>query len=523
MKGRDSIVRSTGIISAATVASRVLGLVRDSMIASAFGKALTVPFFTAFIIPNTLRKLFAEGALSAAFIPVFTECLHREGQERAARLGASVFKVLFLTLLIVSVLGSLFAPQIVQVLPHDGTGPADKDLTADLLRIMFPYILLIGLCAATMGMLNTLGRFFAPAFSPALLNIAMIAAILLGGLCVTDHSRIEILAAGVLAGGALQLLIQIVPLQRLMPLHLLRSAFWDPLMKRVLWLMAPLIFGQAITEVNILVSTYFAWTIPGAVSYLFYANRIVQFPLGVFAIAIATAAFPRLSRDAISREDSRKAVADTAIYALGKILFIMLPSAAGIAILGRDIFGAILNRGAFLREGSLEPTYLCALAYCAGLPFFASVKIIVSAFYARQNTRTPTLVGLLTVLCNLTLVILLRKPLGAAGLALATTLSSCLSFFVLTHILRGRLQVRLFLPIGGYFFRSALSALIMSAGLWAAGLLLPAPESRFLLYLLRLGILLPLGMGLYGLASWWIQRDEARVIWKALSQRILKR
>jgi putative peptidoglycan lipid II flippase len=269
-------------------------------------------------------------------------------------------------------------------------------------------------------------------------------------------------------------------------------------MKRVLWLMAPLIFGQAITEVNILVGAYFAWTIPGAVSYLFYANRIVQFPLGVFGIAIATAAFPRLSRDAIGQEDSRKAVADTVIYALGKILFIMLPSAAGIAILGRDIFGAILNRGAFLREGSLEPTYLCALAYCAGLPFFASVKIIVSAFYARQNTRTPTLGGLLTVLCNLTLVILLRKPLGAAGLALATTLSSCLSFFVLTRILRGRLQVPLFLPLGGYFLRSALSALIMSAGLWAAGFLLPAAENRFLLYLLRLGILLPLGMGLYG-------------------------
>ena len=509
MKDRDSLIRSTGVISASTIASRVLGLVRDSLIAATFGKSLTVPFFTAFIIPNTLRRLFAEGALSAAFIPVFTESLQREGRERAARLGSSLLKVLFLWLLVVSILGVALAPQIVELLPHKEVAAEQRVLTVQLLRLMFPYILLIGLSAATMGMLNSLGKFFAPAISPALLNIAMIGSILLGGIGLSGSGLIRALAAGVMLGGLFQFLVQFFPLERRMPLHLLSTPFWDERLKRVLWLMAPLAFGQAITEVNILISTYFAWTIPGAVSYLFYANRIIQFPLGVFGIAIATAAFPRLSRDAVQQEDSRRAVADTAVYALKKILFIMLPSAIGILLIGRDVLGAILNRGAFLREGSLAPTYACAFYYALGLPFFASVKIIVSAFYARQNPRTPTVVGALVVVVNIALIVLLKGPLGAGGLALATTLASGLNLGILTAILGRRLRQPIVRRLGG-------------AAVAGVGALLPEAGDRFLDYFLRLFVLLPVGMGTYAAFSWILQREETESILGALTKKLAR-
>jgi len=519
MKDRDSLVRSSGIISAATLGSRVLGLVRDNLIATFFSKSLTVPFFTAFLIPNTLRRLFAEGALSAAFIPVFTECLQKEGRERAARLGSSLLKVLFLWLLLVSILGTVFAPQIVQLLPTEEAGAGQVTLTVQLFRIMFPYILLIGLSAATMGMLNSLGKFFAPAISPALLNAAMIGSILAGGIWLTDAPLIRVLAFGVLLGGVLQFLVQVVPLERRMPLGLGRSPLWDPKLRRVLWLMLPLAFGQAITEVNILISAYFAWTIPGAMADLFYSNRIIQFPLGVFGIAIATAAFPRLSRDAVQEEGRRRAVADTLTYTLAKVFFIMLPSAVGIVVLGRDVIGAILDHGAFQREGSLAPTFACAISYAVGLPAFASVKIIVSAFYARQDTRTPTAVGAVAVAANILLIILLKGPLGAAGLALATSLASYLSLLILTGILTGKLHLPVFRRLGAPLLRSGLCALLMGLGVWAVGTLLPEPGGRFALYLLRLAVLLPLGTTLYLLSSWFVQREETKVIIRAFAER----
>jgi putative peptidoglycan lipid II flippase len=513
MKGHSSLVRSTGVIAGATVASRILGLVRDSLIAGTFSKALTTPFFTAFILPNTLRRLFAEGALSAAFIPVFTECLEKEGRERAARLGAAVLKVLGLWLVLVSALGVLFAPEIVRILPGEHSTPEMDQLTVALLRIMFPYILLIGLSAATMGMLNSLGKFFAPAISPALLNVAMITSILLGGVWLAPDRLVKVLAVGVLAGGVLQFLIQILPLNKKLPLPVLGPPLWDPLLSRVLWLMLPLIFGQAITEVNIMISTYFAWTLPGAVSYLFYSNRIIQFPLGVFGIAVATATFPQLSRDAVQAEGSRKAVADTLVYALGKILFIMLPSAVGVILVGRDVLGAILNHGEFLKEGSLDPTFRCAMAYAVGLPAFASLKIFVSAFYARKNTRTPTIVGAVAVIFNIIFILLLKDPLGAAGMALATTLASLVNLSFLAVLLRLRLRVSFFRKLLGLGLRSGVTAFVMGLALYGTTFLLPPAQAKFLAYLLRLGVMVPVGVLVYGGLSFLIQPEET---WEVL-------
>ena len=522
MKDRDSLLRSTSVISVATIASRVLGLVRDALIASTFGSALRVAFLTAFIIPNTLRRLFAEGALSAAFIPVFTECLARDGRGRAAALGASLLKVLFVFLLLISLLGSFFAPQIFQLLPEGKVAPEYKQIAIQLLSLMFPYILLIGLSAVTMGMLNSLGKFFAPAISPALLNLAMIGSILLGSIWFSGESLIRVLAVGVLLGGCLQFLVQYFPLQNRLPLHLLHTPLWDPKLNRVLTLMLPLIIGQAITEINILISTGFAWKIQ-ATDFLFFSNRVIQFPLGVFGIAIATATFPRLSRDAVQQAESRKAVADTAVYALRKILFIMIPSAVGLILVGRDILGAIFDHGKFHTDASLGPTYQCALYYSLGLPAFAMVKIIVSAFYARQNPHTPMLIGAISVFINIILIFLLIGPLQAGGLALATTLASYVNLSILTVILSARLDHPIFRRLIPDLGRSGLCSLLMAIGIGVVGMLLPEPQGRFVLYLLRILILLPLGMMIYALFSWRIQPDETRMILQAFRDRLKKK
>jgi putative peptidoglycan lipid II flippase len=519
MKTHDSLVRSSTVVSLATLASRILGLVRDHVIFSAFAVGLTNPFFVAYTIPNTLRRLFAEGALSAAFIPVFTESLQREGLERAARLGASLLKMLFLCLLVVAIAGSLLAPQIVSLLPSGKVVEGQEQIASQLLRIMFPYILLIGLAAATMGMLNSLGKFFAPAISPALLNVAMISFVFFGSFWFKDQALIEVLAYGVLLGGLLQFLVQIIPLQRRLPLGLVSAPLWDPRLRRVLWLMVPLAFGQAVMQFNVLISMAFAYKI-NAAPHLFCANRIIQFPLGVLGIAIATATFPRLSRDAVDLERAHQSVADTTVYSLKKIFFIMLPSAAGLILVGRDVIGAIYDHGEFHRAGGLEPAYFCAVFYSFGLPAFAAVKIVVSAFYARQEPKTPTITGAFVVVANVIFILLFIGPLGPGGLALATTLSAYLNLSVLTIILTHRLERPILSRLAGSLGRALFCCLLMSAGLAAAARFLPRPDGDFLLYVLRIAILFPLGLILYAIASRFFQRQEYDAILGAFMKKL---
>lgn len=519
MTERHSLVRSTTIIAIATMGSRVLGLVRDTLMAACFGIAVTDPFIIAFRIPNTLRRLFAEGALSAALIPAFSHCLEREGMESAARLGGSLLKVLFFWLVFISVLGILLAPVIVQILPSDPEKPQIDELTIELLRIMFPYILLIGLSAAAMGMLNCMGKFFIPAFSPALLNLGMIGSIVLGVLFVSETAQIRVLAYGVIFGGILQFLVQYFPLRKRMGIGLRQTPLWDPRLAQVLWMMLPLAFGQAITEINVLVDTYFAKTIEGANTYLFFSNRLVQFPLGVFGIALATAAFPRLSRDAVQLENSHQAVADTLVYTLRKILFIMLPSAAGLILVGRDMVGAIFGHGAFQAEGSLHPTYVCTVYYAFGLPAFASVKVVVSAFYARKDAKTPALVGTLAVIANCILDMTLIGPLLYGGLAFATTLASYLNLLLLMSLLGTKIHLPLFRRLAGDVLRGLACCGIMALGVLAVNQILPAASGRFVLYIIRLAVLLSVGGGLYSLSSWYIQREETLIIMEAFTER----
>lgn len=519
MKSHSSLVRSSGVIAFATLCSRILGLVRDQAIAAIFTRSLSVPFLTAFIIPNTLRRLFAEGALSSAFIPVFGETLHTNGRERAAQLGASMLKLLFLFLLLVSILGCLFSPQIIRLISEeDQITPEEGLMAIRLMRIMFPYILLIGLSAVVMGMLHTFGRFFPSAISPVLLNVAMISAMILAVLMLTPTQGVVLLSCGVLLGGALQLLVQFLPLRREISLKLLSAPLVDPAVKKVILLMVPLIFGQAIHQINVLVSAAFAWRI-FATDYLFFSNRIVQFPLGVFGIAIATAAFPRLSQDAVDRENYREQMAQTLLYSLRKIFFVMLPSAIGLLVIGRDVIGLIFDHGKFHQEGSLEPTVLCALFYAVGLPAFACVKVTVSAFYARQAPLYPVAAGALSVVMNVIFILLFIGPLGAGGLALATTLSSTINFLVLIVLLGGLLNTPLIRQLLSPLLRCSLCAVLMGGVVALVASVLPDTTGKTTIYLLRVAVLLPIGLLAYFGFSWLFQREETRAIIEAFARR----
>lgn len=430
------LFRSTGAIAVGTVISRVLGLVRDNVVLTLFPVALTDPFFVAFRIPNTLRRLFAEGALSSAFIPVFARARYEDSGQDTARFAGALSRFLFALLAVVSVFGIVFAPQVVRLLaPGFTDDPAMEGTTIRLTRIMFPYILLIGLAALSMGMLNSIGRFFLPAVASAFLNLAIIAAAAGSLLAYRGRPSITWVAWGVILGGALQWLSQWIDLRYRIRVPLLRGPWWHPRIRDVAALFLPAVLGQAVMQINILVDTYFASHVPGGNTYLYAANRIMQFPLGVYGIAVATAAFPRLS--GLAARGEKESFLATFDKAVRGVIFILTPCAVGLLLFGRDAIGLLFEHGKFAAEGSLEPTLWALWAYVAGLVVFALVKVTVSAFYAVSDTRWPLWTGVVAVAANVILdAVLVRTFLRHAGLALATTLSSCVNLILLLLLLR---------------------------------------------------------------------------------------
>jgi putative peptidoglycan lipid II flippase len=440
-RGSSGLIRSTGVISAATMISRVLGFVRDSLIASVFPIQVLDPFLLAFRIPNTLRRLFAEGALSAAFVPVFVQALKRDSESEIRAFAGAIFRVVFLVLLAVSLLGVVFAPQINGFLGQ-GFG-ADSDLvrlTVSLGRIMFPYILFVGLAALAMGMLNALGRFFVPALSPTFLNLSMIAGILLSGWWGKGNARITWVAWAVLWGGLLQCLAQWLDLRGRLSISVFEPKLSHPRIREVAALFLPAVFGQAAMQINVLVDSYFACTVPGANTYLYYANRLMQFPLGVYGIAVATASFPRLSGHvAVGDEEEYGRTLSRSFRAL---YLVMIPASFGLFFFGNDITGLLFNHGRFAREGSLYPTVTALWAYSAGLLIFALVKVAASALYAMNDTKRPMLAGFACIGANVVLdAVLIQTRLRHTGLALATTVSSGVNLALLLFFLGRRVSL----------------------------------------------------------------------------------
>lgn len=431
------IARRAVTVAGTTLISRVLGFVRDLITAFALGAGLFADaFFVAFRIPNLLRSLFAEGSLTMAFIPTFSRVRAEEGDARAQEMARSVLAWLTVILSAITLLAILFAPQLTELIaPGFSKNPQLLETTASLLRICFPYIVFISGVGLCMGILNAMDHFFAPAFAPCILNIGFICAALIGWRL--GFNVAYALAWGVLVSGLGQFLFQQPYLTR-------RGFSWfgpwrwlDPAVVRMGKLMLPSVLGSAVYQINLLLGTLLASFLPvGSISYLYYADRLVQFPVGVFGLAVSTAALPSLSRLAAAGDmDEFRTVIRTSMRLS---LFISLPAMMGLVALAAPLIGLLFGRGAFGPD-AIHATSAALVAYGVGLPAIALVRPLVGAFYALENTRVPVLVAALCVAVNILLGFGLMQVMAHVGLALAVSVASYVNVGLLSLLLRRRL------------------------------------------------------------------------------------
>ena len=430
---KKTLLGSVGTVSAATAFSRVLGLVREQVMAFYFGAGMaTDAFVTAFRIPNLLRDMFAEGALSAAFVPVFKEKLINEGKQNAFKLADIVITLILLVVGIIVLLGILAAPAIVYIIANGFTADPEKfNLTVNMTRIMMAYLLLVSLSATVMGMLNSFGKFGIPALSPALFNIGTVVTVI--ALYHYLETPIYTLAIGVLVGGVGQLIIQLPLLFKIGYRFRLCFSFLDGGLKKVVKLITPIIIGLSAGRINILVSTLVAsFLVEGALSYLNYSYRLMHFPLGVFAVAIGTVALPNVSEMVARKEydNLNKTFAET----IGTNFFVIIPSAVFLALMGHQVVELIFQYGAFDIIAS-ERTSLALLHYSYGLIGFAAVRVIVPFYYAFGDSKLPMKISIFAVVINLVLYYPLIKLVGFAGLAAATSIAGLINFGLLLYFL----------------------------------------------------------------------------------------
>ncbi len=438
MSEKHAISKRAGIFGFFTLISRILGLVRDSVIAYYFGtKAAADAFYVAFRIPNLLRRLLAEGSLTMAFVPVFTEYL-KQSREEGKRVADIVFTYLSVLLTLLTLLGIIFAPQIVKIFAWGFEGSPEKfALTVYLTRIMFPYIFLVSLMAFAMGVLNTLKIFGAPAASPIFLNLGMIAGAAIFSKWFNQPTAG--LAVGVIVGGVLQLALQIPWMMREGMLPRFNFDYKHPALKRIGLIMLPSVYGGAVYQINVLVITLLASFLPtGSVSYLWYADRVNEFPLGLFAVAIATATLPTLSEHAAERDYVQ--FKDTLGYSLRIAWTESIPSMVGIWVLAEPIVRLLFARGQF-GEASVAGTVGALRMFALGIPFITGVRNIVPAFYALKDAKVPVMCATIALCANAVLSLVLMKPLLHMGLALSMAIASGMNFVALVFIFRKRMGI----------------------------------------------------------------------------------
>lgn len=461
-----NLLRALAATSSMTLLSRILGFVRDALIAHLFGAGMyTDAFFVAFRIPNLLRRLFAEGAFSQAFVPILAEYKARRGTEATRDLVDHVATVLALALVAVTAAGVVGAGAVVWIsAPGFSADPAKFGATTAMLRVTFPYILFISLTALAAGILNTHGRFTVPAFTPVLLNLSFIGFSLAANRWF--HPPAMALAWGALVGGALQLAFQVPFLLRVGMLPRPRLDVRDPGVWRVLRQMGPAVLGVSIGQVSLLVSTIFAsFLASGSVSWLFYADRLMEFPTGLLGAALGTILLPSLARS--------YADADTAEYSrlldwgLRLTLLLTLPAAIALAELSVPLIATLFKRGAF-KISDVWMVRQALLAYSVGLVGLIVVKILAPGFYARQDIRTPVKIGIATLAATQLMNLAFVLPLKHAGLALATGLGASLNALALYVVLRRRAIYRPVPGWGGYLARLAAAGTVMAIVLYVA-------------------------------------------------------
>jgi len=541
LEREGKITRSVAGVSASTLASRILGYLRDMLIANFFGASLVADaFFVAYRIPNLLRQLLGEGALSASFIPVFTEYLTTKSKEEAQRL-ARISGLLLLTILsILTILGIIFSPIIVRIIaPGFIKNPEKLSLTITLTRILFPFMMAIGLAALALGILNSLHRFIIPALAPCLLSISEIFFILL--ICPLMERPIVGLALGVLIGGFAQFFFQLPVIVREgfvipagknysnprlksmnYPQNLFKSwiILWKrwtsilnhPGVKRVGLLMLPATLGLSVSQVNIFVDTICASMLrEGSVTALYYANRIMQLPLALFGTAIATVALPMMSRSVAAT--NMQELKDTLSLALRMILFTIIPASLGLIILGKPIISLLFERGRFTSQAT-QSTSWALLFYSTGIVAYAGVKVVASAFYSMQDTRAPVRIASIAMVVNIVLNLILMRILDVGGLALATAIASFINLLILIFYLRKRIG-----RLGGKkVLRSLAKILVASSAMGIACIY----SSRFLSQINKLiqvaGTIL-ICLAIYILVTHLLRCDEIKYVWKIITRK----
>ena len=468
-----NLLRALATISGMTLLSRILGFVRDFVIARVFGAGLaTDAFFVAFRLPNLLRRMFAEGAFSQAFVPILAEYKNRQGPAATHTLVSRVATVLGLVVALVAALGALAAPWIIYVsAPGFAGDPGKFELTVALTRITFPYIFFMALVALAGGVLNSWSRFAIPAFTPVLLNLAFIAMALFAA--PWFDPPILALAWAVFIGGVLQLALQVQPLRKLGMLPRFELDFSDPGVRRVLKLMAPAILGVSVSQISLLINTIFASFLEsGSVSWLYYADRLMEFPAGLLGVALGTILLPSLSK--LHSQDKAGEFSAMLDWGLRLTLMLTLPAALALAILAVPLVSTLFNYGAFTFSDVMQ-TRSALIAYSVGLTGLILVKVLAPGFYARQDIRTPVKIALITLAATQLMNLAFIMPLRHAGLALSIGLASCLNAALLFRGLRRR---AVYHPRPGWrtFALKLLAALtVMGAVLWFGS----GPELRW--------------------------------------------
>ena len=469
-----NLLKALATVSGMTLLSRILGFVRDAIIARAFGAGLaTDAFFVAFKIPNFLRRLFAEDAFSQAFVPILGEYKNRRGEDELRDLIDYVSGMLTLALFVVTLLGVLAAPYIIYVsAPGFAKDPAKFNLTVDLLRITFPYILFISLTALAGGILNTYSRFAVPAFTPVLLNVSFIVFTL--WLTPYFDPPVKALAWAVFAGGILQLAFQAPFLLRLRALPRFKLNFRHEGVRRVLRQMGPALFGVSVGQISLLLNVIFAsFLVTGSVSWLYYADRLMEFPAGMLGVALGTILLPSLSKHYANKSGVEySALLD---WGLRLTFLLTVPAAVGLAMLATPLITTLFMYGAFTIS-DVNATRAALMAYSGGLLGLILVKVLAPAFYARQDIRTPVKIAVVTLVVTQLLNFALQGPLAHAGLALATSIGACLNAALLYYLLRQR---GIHLPRAGwivFLLKLLLAVTVMAAVVWFAA---DAPQRWF--------------------------------------------
>jgi putative peptidoglycan lipid II flippase len=435
-----SITRRAGVVAVGTLGSRVLGALRDAVIAASFTLAGTDAFFVAWTIPNTLRQVLGEGAVTAAFIPVFSRIDEQEGRAAAERYYARFAGSLTVLLLAASALGVVAAPLWTSLYAAGYLRDQSKfQLTAELTALVFPYLLFAGIAALQAGALNALGRFFVPAFSPALLNVAMIAApwVFAPLALQLELPGVAALALAALAGGLLQVLVQYPSVRAAGLREPPRVAFRDPNVRESLARMAPLIFGTGIYQINILLSRLLASLLPaGSQSFLYYGQRLIEIPLGMLTLAVASAALPSLSR--LSQRGEHEQAKAALRHSVRLSLFVAIPASAALFALAEPTVTVLFGRGEF-GTYQVEQTARSLAFMAAGIWAVAAAQGVTRMFYAYGDTRTPVLCSAVNLACFLALSLWGMKSLGHAAIALANSGAACAQLTLLLVLLRRRI------------------------------------------------------------------------------------